>query len=82
MKWTVKTPEAVLELLKRRGRPKKGEAPAEPKITRMDLQVGRSLQENVLELADYCTIGAKRNSKGHQETWIGYKLHIDTADGS
>jgi hypothetical protein len=26
-------------------------------------------------------VGAKRNAKGYQESWIGYKLHIDTADG-
>jgi hypothetical protein len=65
----------------RRGRPKKGEARAEPKLTRMDLQVGRSLEENVLELPKYCNVGAKRNSKGHQESWIGYKLHLDVADG-
>ena len=26
-------------------------------------------------------MGAKRNAKGYQETWTGYKLHIDTADG-
>ena len=26
-------------------------------------------------------MGAKRNAKGFKETWIGYKLHIDTADG-
>ena len=73
--------EVVLEAPKRRGRPKKGEERAEPQITRMELQVGRSLQENVLELPNCCTVGAKRNSKGHQESWIGYKLHIDTADG-
>ena len=24
---------------------------------------------------------SKRNAKGHQESWIGYKLHIDSADG-
>ena len=28
-----------------------------------------------------CDVGVKRNSKGYQETWKGYKLHIDTADG-
>jgi hypothetical protein len=22
-----------------------------------------------------------RNAKGHKTSWIGYKLHIDTADG-
>jgi hypothetical protein len=26
-------------------------------------------------------VGCKRNSQGHQETWIGYKLHLDTVDG-
>ena len=28
-----------------------------------------------------CDVGCKRNSKGHQESWIGYKLHLDTVDG-
>jgi hypothetical protein len=26
-------------------------------------------------------VGGKRNSQGHQESWIGYKLHLDTMDG-
>ncbi len=26
-------------------------------------------------------MGTQRNSQGYQETWVGYKLHIDTADG-
>ena len=26
-------------------------------------------------------MGSKKNRKGYKETWIGYKLHIDTADG-
>ncbi len=26
-------------------------------------------------------MGCKRNSKGHQESWIGYQLHLDTVDG-
>ena len=26
-------------------------------------------------------MGTKRNAKGHQTSWIGYKLHIDAADG-
>ena len=28
-----------------------------------------------------CTVGCKRNSKGHTQRWTGYKLHVDTADG-
>ena len=28
-----------------------------------------------------CDVGTKRNAKGHTTSWIGYKLHVDTADG-
>jgi hypothetical protein len=65
----------------KRGRPAKGEVrpPAPPK--RLDLQAGRSLAENLADLPTACAVGCKRNSKGHQEGWIGYKLHLDTIDG-
>jgi hypothetical protein len=65
----------------KRGRPKKGEVrpPAPPK--RLDLQPTRSLADNLAELPTRCDVGCKRNSKGHQESWIGYKLHLDTIDG-
>jgi len=33
------------------------------------------------DLPQRCAVGVKRNAKGHQGSWIGYKLHIDTADG-
>ena len=26
-------------------------------------------------------MGCKRNRKGHQESWTGYKRHLDTVDG-
>jgi len=66
---------------KKRGRPSKGEArpPAPP--TRLEQQSGRGLEENLAGLPTACAVGCKRNSKGHQETWIGYKLHLDTVDG-
>jgi hypothetical protein len=64
-----------------RGRPRKGEVrpPAPPK--RLDLQPVRPLEENLADLPTRCDVGCKRNSKGHQESWIGYKLHLDTVDG-
>ena len=31
--------------------------------------------------AQSCAVGTKRNAKGYQESWIGYKLHIDAGDG-
>ena len=66
---------------RKRGRPKRGEVrpPAPPK--RLELQPTRSLAENLADLPVRCDVGCKRNSKGHQESWIGYKLHLDTVDG-
>ena len=31
--------------------------------------------------AEGLRFGTKRNAKGHTTSWIGYKLHVDTADG-
>ncbi len=33
------------------------------------------------ELPKACDTGTKRNSKGYRESWRGYRLHIDAADG-
>ena len=30
------------------------------------------------DLPRACDVGAKRNTKGHTTSWIGYKLHVDT----
>jgi hypothetical protein len=65
---------------RKRGRPKKGnERPKEP--TRLERQVNMNLGEMLEDLPTACDVGTKRNSKGHQERWIGYKLHVDVADG-
>lgn len=40
-----------------------------------------SLEKMLEDLPKNCDVGSKKNSKGHIETWVGYKLHIDTADG-
>lgn len=65
---------------RKRGRPKKGEErPKEP--TRLERQSNMSLGEMLNDLPKDCDVGTKRNSKGHQESWIGYKLHVDVADG-
>jgi len=65
----------------KRGRPRKGEErpPAEP--TQLERQLNISLEEMRAELSKVCDVGTKRNSKGYQESWKGYKFHIDTADG-
>lgn len=66
---------------RKRGRPRKGEVrPAEPP-RRIERQRSMSVTAMLAELPRNCDVGVKRNAKGHQECWIGYKLHIDTADG-
>lgn len=66
----------------KRGRPKKGEIRTPKEIKRLERQKSMNLKEMLMDLPKGCDIGIKRNSKGHQERWKGYKLHIDTADGA
>jgi hypothetical protein len=62
------------------GRPKKGEV-VEKEPRRLERQVGMSLPEMLSDLPKHCAVGTKRNAKGHTTSWIGYKLHLDVADG-
>jgi hypothetical protein len=66
---------------RRRGRPRKGEEPPPPPSKRLERQLYRSPAENLADLPHQCTVGGKRNSRGYKHTWIGYKLHLDVADG-
>jgi len=62
------------------GRPKKGEErPKEPTVLEKQQQL--SLNEMLTQLPKDCDRGSKQDSKGLSHYWIGYKLHIDTADG-
>lgn len=64
---------------KKRGRPKKGEVrPKEPK--RLDRQLAMTQEERLVDLPKACDVGAKADSKGNNNYWIGYKCHIDTGD--
>ena len=65
----------------KRGRPRKGELRPPPPPSRIERQRGMTLAAMLADLPRACDVGAKRNAKGFKETWIGYKLHIDTADG-
>src|ERR1039457_2071465 len=65
----------------KRGRPRKGENRPDPPPSRIERQRAMTLAAMLADLPRACDVGAKRNAKGYQETWIGYKLHIDTADG-
>jgi len=62
------------------GRPRKGEAPVkEP--TRLERQRTMTLEEMLADLPRQCDVGTKTNSKGLKESWIGFKFHLDAADG-
>lgn len=65
----------------KRGRPKKGQEVPKEK-TRIEKQASEmSLSEMIKDLPNACNVGSKKNSKGNASHWIGYKLHIDAADG-
>ena len=66
---------------RKRGRPRKDEVLPPKPLTRIEQQRTQSLDEMRAALPTQCDVGVKRNSKGFKETWIGYKLHLDTADG-
>jgi hypothetical protein len=66
---------------KKRGRPRKDEERPKPEPTRLERQTTQNLTQMLADLPTACDVGAKRNSKGYKETWIGYKLHIDVACG-
>jgi len=78
----VKQPSTSTNKPKRKvGRPQKGEEVAkEP--SRLEKQVsGISLKTMLKDLPTHCDVGRKKNSKGVTTQWIGYKLHLDAADG-
>ncbi len=65
---------------RRRGRPRKGEErPGERRRVKRQLEM--TLPQMLADLPKACNVGTKRNAKGHQTSWTGYKLHIDAADG-
>jgi hypothetical protein len=65
---------------RRRGRPKKGEQ--RPRVLkRLDRQAAMTLPAMLDDLPTDCDVGMKKDSKGYKSTWVGYKLHIDVADG-
>jgi hypothetical protein len=63
------------------GRPRKGQELPKAPPTRLQLQPGRSLAENLADLPRACDSGCKKGSQGQPEYWRGYKLHLDVIDG-
>ena len=67
--------------MRKRGRPKKGEPSLPPGPTRLERQAAMTLEQMLDDLPRASNVGGKKNSQGHKETWVGYKLHLDVADG-
>ena len=66
---------------KKRGRPRKGEERPPPPPTKLTIQLGRPLEDNLVDLPMVCNVGTKLNSNGYKTSWIGYRLHLDCVDG-
>jgi hypothetical protein len=66
---------------RKRGRPRKGEVVETKEPRRLERQASMSLAAMLADLPKHCAVGTKRNAKGHTTSWIGYKLHLDVADG-
>lgn len=49
--------------------------------TRIEQQCHEPLAAMLAQLPRQCDYGVKTNSHGHTESWCGYKLHLDVADG-
>lgn len=62
---------------------KSGTAKRPEQRTRIERQCSGSmtLEEMLAELPRDCNIGCKPNSRGIKQSWTGYKLHLDVADG-
>ena len=62
-------------------RRKRGE-PKPPEQMKRSLQQKTMTSEQMLaDLPTCCDVGTKTNSKGRKSSWLGYKLHLDVADG-
>lgn len=65
---------------RKKGRPRRDEVREARAETRLQRQCRQSAPEALAELPVFCDRGTKKNAKGYQETWIGYKLHADIND--
>ncbi len=75
-------PAAAAQPKRKPGRPRKGELRPTAPPRRIESQPGMTLAAMLADLPRHCGVGVKRNAQGNQNVWIGYKLHIDSADGA
>jgi len=66
--------------VRKKGRPKKGEIRQPKEPSRLEKQIGMSVEEILSDLPKCCDVGTKKKN-GKTYHWRGYKLHLDWADG-
>jgi hypothetical protein len=76
-------PEEPSEPKPRRRHRKSGTTKDPKRMTRIERQCSGSLtlEEMLAELPRGCNVGCKPNSMGIKQSWRGYRLHLDVADG-
>lgn len=72
--------ENVVKVARKRGRPAKGEQRPPAQRKRLDRQFHQEAAQSLAELPKGCNRGTKKNAKGYQESWNGYRLHADVND--
>jgi len=60
--------------------PRRGE-PGWENVRRLERQGEMTLGEMLADLPRHCAVGVKPDAQGRKSTWVGYKLHLDVADG-
>ena len=65
---------------RKKGPLRRGEVRPPKPETRLERQCRQSAAAALAELPVHCDVGAKKNSKGYKQAWIGYKLHVDVND--
>jgi Transposase DDE domain/Transposase domain (DUF772) len=76
---TEKTAKKSQAEKKYKKRPKR--AKAQDRGTLIERQRKMTLEEMLAGLPTECGIGAKKSSTGQTKYWVGFKLHLDVADG-
>jgi hypothetical protein len=77
-----KPPKPAVAVARRPHR-KSGTTKRPEQMSRIERQCSGSMtmEEMVAELPRGCNVGCKPNSHGIKQSWTGYKLHMDVADG-
>ncbi len=72
-------PKVARQKYKRGPKPKRSTPRSQR--SRSEAQRGRAVLDMLAELPRHCSLRVQKSSKGYQQYWRGFKLHLDVADG-